>query len=51
MSVSGSSTILVLIEEAKLVLEILELGILAVKVVKAFGNTEVRPSTSIGVCK
>ena len=40
-----------LIKHAKLVLQILELGILAVQVVKAFGNTKVGARTSIGVCE
>jgi hypothetical protein len=44
-------TILVLIKHTKLVLQILELGVLAIQVVKAFGNTDVGSCTGIGVCE
>lgn len=40
-----------LIKQTKLIFQILELGILAIQVVKAFRNTEVGVSTSSGVCE
>lgn len=52
LSLSTSNwSVLVLIKHTKLVFQILELGVLAIQVVKAFGDTDVGSSTSIGVCE